>query len=248
MSDNQNEHVVVAIFPNPHAADRAIEGLKTWDRADADIKLGAIGTLVKEGDKVKTHVGHKTGRGAIVGAVVGVIAGVLSGGLTLLGGLLGGGALGGAGGALMKQSLKLTKQEIDALGTELEAGKVAVVVTCDEAEGRAGHSSSWRRMAPRRARMGCPRRPWRKPRRRWPSAEGAAGPVVVEAETVCNGRTRRARPGDTRGSAAADGVNAEASAVSEGRTTGERATAEPAPETTGSTTTEQRPPSEPPAA
>ena len=64
MSDNKNENVVVAIFPNQVAADQAIDGLKSWDQASADIKLGAIGTIVKEGDKVKTHVGHKTGRGA----------------------------------------------------------------------------------------------------------------------------------------------------------------------------------------
>ena len=247
MSDNQNEHVVVAIFPNQHAADRAIEGLKTWDRADADIKLGAIGTLVKEGDKVKTHVGHKTGRGAIVGAVVGVIAGVLSGGLTLLGGLLGGGALGGAGGALMKQSLKLTKQEIDALGTELDAGKVAVVVTCDEAEVEPVKQQLETYGATTRT-YGVPQAALAEATQAMAVAEGAAGPVVVETETVATDAPGAPVPATPAASAAADGVNAEASAVSEGRTTGERATAEPAPETTGATTTEQRPPSEPPAA
>ena len=180
MSDNQNEHVVVAIFPNQHAADRAIEGLKTWDRADAEIKLGAIGTLVKEGDKVKTHVGHKTGRGAIVGAVVGVIAGVLSGGLTLLGGLLGGGALGGAGGAFMKQSLHLTKQEIDALGTELEAGKVAVVVNCDAAEVEPVTQQLETYGATTRT-YGVPQAALAEATQAMAVAEGAAGPAVVDA-------------------------------------------------------------------
>ena len=134
MADNQNEHVVVAIFPNQTAADHAIADLKAWDFDEFAVKLGAMGTIVKHGDQIKTHVGHKTGRGAGVGAVVGLIAGVLSGGLTLLGGLLAGTAVGGGAGAFMKQSLHLTKAEIDALGTELDAGKVAVVVTCDAAE------------------------------------------------------------------------------------------------------------------
>ena len=36
MSDNQNEHVVVAIFPNLVAADHAIKGLTSWDQANDD--------------------------------------------------------------------------------------------------------------------------------------------------------------------------------------------------------------------
>ncbi len=134
MSDNTNEIVVIAVFGSQGEADEAIDGLKSWDQADPDVKLGAIGTIVRHGDKLKTHVGHKFGRGAGVGAIVGMIAGVLSGGATVLGGLIAGSLLGVGVGGLMKDSLHLTKQEIEALGDELDAGKVAVVVTCDEAE------------------------------------------------------------------------------------------------------------------
>ena len=215
MSDNKNENVVVAIFPNLVAADQAIKGLKSWDQASDDIKLGAIGTLVKEGDKVKTHVGHKTGRGAVVGAVVGVIAGVLSGGLTLLGGLLGGGALGGAGGAFMKQSLHLTKEEIDALGTELDAGKVAVVVNCDEAE-IAPTTTQLETYGGTTRTYGVPQAALAEATQALAVAEGAAVPAVAESETV-----------------ATDEPSAPVPATAE-----ERATSEPAPDTTGSTTTE----------
>jgi uncharacterized membrane protein len=134
MAENKNEHVVIAIFADQTAAEQAVDSLKSWDRASSEIKLGAIGTIAKEGDKIRTHVGRKTGKGASVGAILGVIAAVLSGGVTLLGGVVGGAALGGVIGAFMKQSLQLTEEEIQALGRELDGGKVAVVVLCDAGE------------------------------------------------------------------------------------------------------------------
>src|SRR5262249_22367972 len=134
MAESKNEHVVIAIYTDQIAAEQAVDSLKRWDRASSEIKLGAIGTIAKEGDKVRTHVGRKTGAGASVGAILGVIAAVLSGGLTLLGGVVGGGALGGVIGAFMKQSLQLTEEEIQQLGRELDGGKTAVVVVCDPHE------------------------------------------------------------------------------------------------------------------
>jgi hypothetical protein len=134
MSDNKNEQVIVAFFDSKTAADAAINDLQAWDKANDEIKLGALGTLVKENGKVKTNVGRKTGKGAAVGTVVGIIAAILSGGLTLIGGVLVGGASGSIVGAFMKKSTNLTKAEIDQIGNELDAGKVAVIVTCDEHE------------------------------------------------------------------------------------------------------------------
>ncbi|MFN8485589.1 MAG: DUF1269 domain-containing protein [Anaerolineae bacterium] len=134
MSDNKNEHVVIALFDNEEFANFGIEHLKQWDRANDEIKLGVIGTISKKGDKVKTHVAHKTGKGAKVGAVLGIIAAILSGGTTLIAGVVVGGVAGGVAGSFFKKSLHLTKEEIDALGQELDRGKVAVVVTCDDAE------------------------------------------------------------------------------------------------------------------
>lgn len=132
--NNKNENVVVAIFEDKAAAEAAIERLKKWDKASDDIKLGAIGLLYKEGDEVKAVIGHQSGRGLKVGALVGVIAGALTGGIGLLGGAAAGGLTGGAVGSFFAKSLHLNQDECDTIGMQLEQGKAAVVVTCDEYE------------------------------------------------------------------------------------------------------------------
>ena len=134
MSENQNEWIIVATFENESAADKAIKALKSWDKASDEIKLGAIGTIYKKGDKVKTHLSRKTGKGAKVGAALGVTAAVLSGGLTLVAGVAAGGVMGGIAGSFFKKSLHLTTKEVQAIGAEIDAGKYAVVVACDESE------------------------------------------------------------------------------------------------------------------
>lgn len=135
MSENKNDHVVVAFYDSEEAADRAVETLKAWDKASDDIKLGAVGVMVATPEgKIKTHVGRKTGKGAKTGAIVGVIAGVLSGGVTLVGGLVGGAIAGGVLGGFFKKGTNLTEDEINNIGEALKQGKVAVVVTCDEDE------------------------------------------------------------------------------------------------------------------
>jgi len=134
MAGKENEHAVIAIYASEDAANSAIDALKSWDKANDDVKLGAIGTISKHGDKIKTHVGRKTGKGAKVGATVGVIAGVLSGGITLVGGAVAGAALGGVLGSFFKKSVGLTKEDIAQMGADLDAGRVAVVVACDENE------------------------------------------------------------------------------------------------------------------
>ncbi len=96
--------------------------------------MGNIGTISKDGDKIKTNAGRKGGKGAKAGAIVGIIAGVLSGGVTLIGGALIGAVGGGVLGSFFKKSVGLTKEEITQLGVELDAGKVAVVVACDDNE------------------------------------------------------------------------------------------------------------------
>jgi uncharacterized membrane protein len=130
---NKNENVVIAFFSDASAADNAVASLKNWDRANDEIKLGAVGTITKEGDKVKTHVGRRAGKGMTIGAVVGAIAAVLTGG-AVIGAALGYGALGGVLGAFFKKSTHLSQEEIDQIGAELDTGKVAVVVTCDAHE------------------------------------------------------------------------------------------------------------------
>jgi len=110
------------------------DGIKVWDRSYDHIKLGAVGTMSKKGDKVQTHVGRKTGKGMAIGATVGVIGAVLTGGMSLLATAVGTGALGGVLGAFFKKSTHLTQKEIVAIGQELDAGRVAVVVNCDDYE------------------------------------------------------------------------------------------------------------------
>ncbi len=131
---NENDNVVIAFFADQAAAESAIEGIKNWDRINDHFELGNIGTIRKEGDKIKTDVGRKTGKGAKVGAVVGVIAAVLTGGASLIITAVGAGALGGALGHFFKKSAGLTQEEIAAIGQELDSGRVAVVVTCDDFE------------------------------------------------------------------------------------------------------------------
>ena len=48
MAENQNKNVVVVFFPGQAEADEAIEAIKSWDKADDEIKLGAIGTIKRE--------------------------------------------------------------------------------------------------------------------------------------------------------------------------------------------------------
>jgi len=131
---NENANVVIAFFADRVAAESAIEGIKNWDRINDHFELGTIGTISKEGDKIKTQVGRKTGKGAKVGAVVGVIGAVLTGGASLIVTAVGAGALGGALGAFFKKSTNLTQEEIAEIGKELDGGRVAVVVACDDFE------------------------------------------------------------------------------------------------------------------
>ncbi len=128
----ENKQLVVAFFENEDAADEAVDEIKQWDKASKEVKLGAIGILVKD-DKgeIKTHkVGkRKTGTGAVVGAV----AGVLSGGLTVVGGVI----LGGIIGAFFHKGLGLSKEDLARFDDELDGGKAAVAILAefDEADG-----------------------------------------------------------------------------------------------------------------
>ena len=131
---NENDNVLIAFFADYAAAESAIEGIKNWDRINDHFELGAVGTIYKEGDKIKTKVGRKTGKGAKIGAVVGVIGAVLTGGASLIVTAVGASALGGALGHFFKGSAGLTKEEIAEIGQELDGGRVAVVVTCDDFE------------------------------------------------------------------------------------------------------------------
>jgi hypothetical protein len=125
------KQLVLAMFADEAAADAAVEQIKAWDKASDEVKLGAIGVLVKDDKgKIKTHkMGSRKTKG---GAVLGVLLGIVSGGVTVLGGLIGGAVL----GSLFKKGLKVSDDERARLNAELDAGKAAVglMVDADEVE------------------------------------------------------------------------------------------------------------------
>jgi uncharacterized membrane protein len=125
------QQLVLVYFGNEAAADEAVNAVKQWDKATKEIKLGAIGILVKDKDgKVKTQKVGKRNTG--VGAILGVIAAVLSGGISLLGGIVGGGII----GALFHKGLGISKDQMARIDGYLNDGKAAVgvLVKADEVE------------------------------------------------------------------------------------------------------------------
>jgi uncharacterized membrane protein len=136
----KNQQLVLAFFDNEAAADAAVDALKQWDKATEDIKLGAVGVLVKdEKGKIKTHkLGKRAGgKGAKTLAVLGVVAGVLSGGVTVLAGAVGGAVLGGVLGSFFHAGLGLSKEDLARIDKELDGGKAAVGLVVEAAEAEA---------------------------------------------------------------------------------------------------------------
>jgi hypothetical protein len=126
------KQLVLAFFANEAAADEAVNQIKGWDKASKDVKLGAIGVLVKDDKgKIKTHKLGKRKTGG--GAVLGVLAAVLTGGVSLLGGAVAGGIL----GAFFHKGLGMSKDDLARINSELDGGKAAVGILAgaDEAAG-----------------------------------------------------------------------------------------------------------------
>ena len=126
------KQLVLAFFDNETAADAAVEALKQWDKATKEIKLGAIGVLVKDDKgKIKTHkLGkRKTGTGAVLFG----LATVLTGGATLLAGVV----FGGIVGSFFRKGLGMSKDDLARIDGELDGGKAAVAVVADPAEATA---------------------------------------------------------------------------------------------------------------
>jgi len=114
--------VVLAFFKDEAAADDAVESMKTWDKADRDVKLDAIGVLaLDDKGKIKTHkLGKRSvGKGAGIGLVLAVIAPP-----TLLAGVIGGGLL----GAFHHKGLGLKAADRDRIAAQLSGGQAAVGV------------------------------------------------------------------------------------------------------------------------
>ena len=115
------KQLVLAFFDNEAAADQAVDAVKQWDKASKEIKLGAIGVLVKDDNgKIKTHkLGkRKTGTGAVLFG----LATVLTGGATLLAGVV----FGGIVGSFFRKGLGMSKDDLARIDGELAGGTAAV--------------------------------------------------------------------------------------------------------------------------
>jgi uncharacterized membrane protein len=136
---NKNKQLVLAFFDNEAAADSAVAALKSWDKADKDIKLGAIGVLVKDDKgKIKEHKlgARSTARGVGVGVILGILAALLPA-VTLLGGIVGGGVLFGVLGSFVHKSLGISKEDLQRYSADLDKGRAAVGVLVDDADAKA---------------------------------------------------------------------------------------------------------------
>jgi hypothetical protein len=125
------DQLVLAFFTNEDEADYAVNEVKGWDKASKEVKLGAIGVLVKDDKgKIKTHkLGARKGK---TGAILFGLAGLLSGGMTVLGGAV----LGGILGSLFHKGLGLSEEDLARIDGDLSGGKAAVAILAnpDEAE------------------------------------------------------------------------------------------------------------------
>ncbi len=119
------KQLVLAYFENEAAADAAVEQVKAWDKADRDVKLGAIGVLVKdEKGKLKTHkLGKRKTAG---GAVLFALLGFMTAGTIIGLGAIGGAVVGAGVGSLFHKGLKMSKEEKEKLNQELDGGKAVV--------------------------------------------------------------------------------------------------------------------------
>ena len=120
------QQLVLAFFENEAAADEAVNQLKGWDKASKEVKLGAIGVLVKD-DKGKIKTQKLGARKTATGAILFGLAGLLSGGLTVLGGAV----IGGVVGALFHKGLGMSKDDLARIDGDLNGGKAAVGVLAD---------------------------------------------------------------------------------------------------------------------
>jgi uncharacterized membrane protein len=135
---NKNDRLVIAYYSNKSAAEAAAEDLKQWDKANDDIKLGAIGVISLDENSGKIEVDEigqrNTRMGALWGTAIGAGLGILTAGIALIPGLIAGAAIGGGLGALDHKSLGMSDADVAKLADNLKHGGVALGVMCDDFE------------------------------------------------------------------------------------------------------------------
>lgn len=135
---NKNDQMVVAYYVNEDAAEGAAADLKQWDKANADIKLGAIAIVTlnpKSGEIEAKEVGQrKTKRGALWGTALGAAAGLMTGGLALIPAVLVGAGGGGVVGSMFHKKVGMTDEDREQMTANLRAGGALLVVMADDFE------------------------------------------------------------------------------------------------------------------
>jgi uncharacterized membrane protein len=129
MADKQTQ-LLIAYFNSFEEADSAAKSLKSWDKANDDIKLGAIGVLHQEANgkiKTKKYGQHNTGSGAKIGLLLGVLAAVFAP-ATLIAGAAYGAVGGGILGSFSKKGLGLSDEELNEIKNQVAGGKAALAV------------------------------------------------------------------------------------------------------------------------
>jgi uncharacterized membrane protein len=133
---NEQTQLVIAYFDTSYKADTAARALKSWDKANDEVKLGAIGVLYEAPNgkiKTKKYGPHNTGKGAKIGLLLGVLAAVL-GPVTLVAGAAYGAAGGGIVGTFSRKGLGLSDEELTSIKTQLAEGKAALAVLAEPQE------------------------------------------------------------------------------------------------------------------
>jgi uncharacterized membrane protein len=125
---NRNDRLVVALFEDLTLARQAQKSIDVWDKAEQSIKLGST-AVIYHGPDDKLHW-ERSGvkdwkKSAAVGGVVGLVLGA---GVVAIAGV------GAAIGGIDTKRLGVPKEDIETIGAELQGGKAALAVLCDDYE------------------------------------------------------------------------------------------------------------------
>ncbi len=134
---SETNQLILAVFDNEEAADKAVEQIKSWDQASDLIKLDGVGMVVKDKNgKIKQSKlgGRQGGKGAGIGLLLGIIWAIPTAGLSLAAGAIYGAIGGGVLGSLFKKGFNFTKEAAQRLDNELNAGHAVVGVMANDYE------------------------------------------------------------------------------------------------------------------
>ena len=124
---DKNNQLVVSVFDNIMKAKQAQKDIELWDEAQAAVKLGGSAIIYK--DTVDGKIKHEQSAKFDwkKGALIGLLLVPLTGGLLL--------PVFGAAAGLATTWLKgIKREDIDKIASQVNAGKAALAVLCDEYE------------------------------------------------------------------------------------------------------------------